>query len=201
MRRKETALPDDPGGPAGRGQEGPAARRRPYTSVMRRFLPLLLLFLGCARPAPTASLTPDHRAAMVDSVTAMLAAWREAVGTRSADRVAEFYADDADFRWIEDGTVRYTSRQQIAEAFRRLVPSLRVMELTLDNPQVTPLAAGVALVTTGFAQKITDTAGTTTGFAGALTLTVIHTDAGWRFLAGHTSSVIPQGTSPGPTAN
>jgi len=81
------------------------------------------------------------------------------------------------------------------------MPSLRAMEFTLDNPQVTPLAPGVALVTTVFTQKITDTLGTVTGFAGMLTMTVIHADSGWRFLAGHTSSVIPRGTVPGLKAN
>jgi uncharacterized protein (TIGR02246 family) len=138
---------------------------------------------------------------VVDSVIAMLTAWREAVGTRNVERVAGFYADDPEFRWIEDGMVRYTSRQQLLEAYRGQMPSLRAMEFTLDNPQVTPLAPGVALVTTVFTQKITDTLGTVTGFAGVLTMTVIHADSGWRFLAGHTSSVIPRGTAPGLKAN
>lgn len=134
---------------------------------------------------------------MVDSVTSMLTAWRQAVSARNADLVAEFYADDPGFRWIEDGTVRYTSRQQVAEAYRSLAPSLRSLEFTLDNPQVTPLAPGVALVTTLFTQKVTDSLGAVTGFAGALTLTVVHADTGWRFLAGHTSSVIPRAVAPG----
>ncbi len=134
---------------------------------------------------------------MVDSVTSMLTAWRQAVSARNADLVAKFYADDPGFRWIEDGTVRYTSRQQVAEAYRSLAPSLRSLEFTLDNPQVTPLAPGVALVTTLFTQKVTDSLGAVTGFAGALTLTVVHADTGWRFLAGHTSSVIPRAVAPG----
>jgi hypothetical protein len=81
------------------------------------------------------------------------------------------------------------------------MPSLRALAFTLDNPQVTPLAPGVALVTTVFTQKITDTLGTVTGFAGTLTLTVVRADSGWRFLAGHTSSVIPRGAVPGSKAN
>jgi uncharacterized protein (TIGR02246 family) len=138
---------------------------------------------------------------MVDSVTSMLTTWREAVSSRNADRLAGFYADDPDFRWIEDGAVRYTARQQVVAAYQALVPSLRAMVFTLDNPQVTPLGPGVALVTTVFTQKITDTLGTVTGFAGVLTLTAVHVDSGWRFLAGHTSSVMPQRTAPGPKAN
>ena len=37
----------------------------------------------------------------------VLTAWREAVGTRNAERMAGFYADDPEFRWIEDGMVRW----------------------------------------------------------------------------------------------
>ncbi len=166
----------------------------------RRPFLLLLLLLGCTRPAPSTPMTPDHRAAVVDSVTAMLTAWREAVNSRKADRLAPFYADDPDFRWIEDGSVRYTSPREVIEDYRGLMPTVRAMELTLDNPAVTPLAAGAALVTTVFTQKITDTLGAVTGFAGALTLTVIHADSGWRFLAGHTSSLIPRATVPRPKA-
>jgi uncharacterized protein (TIGR02246 family) len=168
---------------------------------MYRPLLFILLLLGCTRSAPTAPLAPEHRAAIVDSVTTMLTAWREAVDTRDADRVATFYADGPEFRWIEDGMVRYTSRQQVLEAYRGLMPSLRALAFTLDNPQVTPLAPGVALVTTVFTEKLTDTLGTVTGFAGTLTLTVVHADSGWRFLAGHTSSVIPRGAVPGPKAD
>ena len=54
------------------------------------------------------------------------------------------------------------------------------------------LAPGVAVVATRFAQKITDSTGVTRGFAGAMSMTLVHADSGWRFLMGHTSSVVPQ---------
>ncbi len=164
---------------------------------MRRALPLVLLFACSRGPAP-AALTAEHRVAMVDSVTTMLTAWREAVNARDADRIATFYAADPQFRWIEDGAVRYTSREQVAEAYKAMLLSLRAMAMTLDNPAVTPLGPGAALVTTGFAQKVTDTTGAITGFAGMLSMTVVHTDSGWQFLAGHTSSVIPRAPAPTP---
>ena len=166
---------------------------------MKLLLPFLLLLLGCSRPVPSEPLTPEHRAAMVDSVTSMLAAWQAAVDSRDANRVAAFYATEPDFRWIEDGAVRYASAEQVVEAYRSMMPSVRAIELTLDDPQVTPLAAGVALVTTVFTQKVTDTLGEVTGYAGALTMTAIHADSGWRFLAGHTSAAIPRVTMPGLT--
>jgi hypothetical protein len=119
----------------------------------------------------------------------MLSAWRAAVASREADKMVTFYAADPGFRWIEDGAVRYTSREQLRDAYRALMPGVRAMVLTLDDPTITPLAPGSALVTTAFAQKVTDTTGAIAGFAGMLSMTVIHGDSGWQFLAGHTSSV------------
>jgi hypothetical protein len=144
---------------------------------------------------PTA-LTAEHRVAIVDSVTTMLSAWRAAVNSRDAGKMAAFYANDPAFRWIEDGTIRYTSPQQLTDAYRGQLPSLRAMELTLDDPAVTPLAPGSALVTTAFAQKVTDTLGAVSGYAGMLSMTVVHGDSGWQFLAGHTSSVMPRASAP-----
>jgi ketosteroid isomerase-like protein len=163
---------------------------------MRRTFPFLLLLLGCNRAAAPASFTAEHRTAIVDSVTTMLTAWRTALSSKDAGRVAAFYANDPQFRWIEDGTVRYTSPQQLADAYRTMMPSLRTLDVTLDDPTISPLAPGTALVTTAFAQKVTDTLGTVTGFAGMLSMTVVHTDSGWRFLAGHTSSVMPKAALP-----
>lgn len=158
---------------------------------MRRFL-LLLAIAACARPAEAPSLSEAHRAAIVDSVGTMLTAWQAALGARDATLLGAYYARDPRFRWIEDGAVRYTSAAQVVEAYRDMLGSVRALSLTLDAPAITPLAPGVAVVTTGFAQKVTDTTGSITGFAGALTMTVIHGDSGWQFLAGHTSSVVPR---------
>ena len=65
--------------------------------------------------------------------------------------------------------------------------------VTSSEPAVllTSSAPGVAVITTNFAEKVTDTTGTTVGFAGAISATMVHSDSGWRFLVGHTSSVVP----------
>jgi hypothetical protein len=159
---------------------------------MRRAAPILLLLAACGRPVSSGAFTPEHQAAIVDSVTTMLTAWRTAIGSRDANRFQAFYANDPRFRWIEDGVVRYTTPAQIGDAYRATMPGVRALELTLDNPAITPIAPGAALVTTGFAQKFTDTTGAMTGFAGMISMTVIHGDSGWQFLAGHTSSVMPR---------
>lgn len=157
----------------------------------------LLLAMGllsaCASDsAKPGAMTAEHSAAIRDSVTATLEQYRAAFAARNVDAVLRFYADDPRFRWVEDGELRYESKAAVATALRAFTPSLRSVELSYFDPVVTVLAPGVAVVATRFAQKITDSTGVTRGFAGAMSMTLVHADSGWRFLMGHTSSVVPQ---------
>jgi hypothetical protein len=155
-------------------------------------LALIAMVSGCSPPA---RLTPAHRSAIIDSVGTMLADFRAAAGSLDSDSVARFYVSDSTFRWIEDGVIRYTSRDQIAAAYRGMVGSVTATRLLYDGTVITPLAPGVAAVATGFAQQFTMRNGLSGGFAGAVTAVVVHRAAGWQFLQGHTSSV---GASPEP---
>lgn len=157
-----------------------------------RLSPLLLLAACTAAPSAPAPFGPAERAATVDSVQAMLEEWRTSVGVMDVERIASFYSTDSAFRWIEDGAKRYLSQQEIGDAIRETRGTMASMELTLVEPEITPLAPGVAAVSTGFTQKFTDSSGVTGGFAGVITMTVVRADSGWRFLVGHTSSITPQ---------
>lgn len=155
---------------------------------MRRVIPALCFaatLAGCAREAP---FTAAHRAAIVDSVTDMLTAFRAAAGSLDPDSLSRFYVADSTFRWIEDGAVRYTSRDDIAAAVRGLRGSVQRSRLLYDGTVITPLAPGIASVVTGFAQQFTMADGSQGGFAGAMTAVVVHRAEGWQFLGGHTSS-------------
>lgn len=159
---------------------------------------LVVALLGaCAAPSPPPAATLDaaRGEAIRDSVAAMLASWRTAIGALDGDRVAAHYLADTTFRWIEDGVVRYRHRLEVANAIRETAAQVRRTELLLDGTIITPLAPGVAAVVTGFAQKVEDSAGRVGGFAGAITAVVVHTPDGWVFRLGHTSS----GGAPRPT--
>lgn len=147
-----------------------------------------MLLAACA-PAPASSFTAAHKAAVVDSVKAMLDAWHAAFAALDFDRVASFYSTDSAFRWIEDGQLRYRSNAAILKEMRAVKPTLKSLDFTLGDLQISPLAPGVAIVTSQFEQKMTDTAGKTFGFAGAMSFTVVHADSGWRFLVGHASII------------
>lgn len=156
-----------------------------------RLQPLLFVIMtACTPSAPT--FDAAHQVAIIDSVESRLTAFRAAVGGMQADSVAQFYRADSTFRWIEDGEVRYHSRNEIADAIREAAPFMSNVELLYDGTVITPLAPGVASVATGFAQKFTASDGQRTGFAGAITAVMVDTPRGWVFQSGHTSSVTPK---------
>lgn len=147
------------------------------------------LVAACSSPGP--ALTAAHRAAIVDSVRGMLTAWQEAFNARDFARAAAYYSNDPEFRWFENGELKFRSGREIGDTMRANAPGFRSLALSLITPEITPLAPGVALVTTNFAEKITDTTGQMTGFAGAISMTLVHADSGWKFLSGHSSLVAP----------
>lgn len=149
-----------------------------------------LLAMACQRH-PT-SLSTDQRRLIVDSVQTMLTAWRDAFNARDFARAASFYSNDPDFRWYENGELKFRSGAELADTMQAEGPGFRTLAMSLINTQITPLAAGSAAVSTEFDEKIVDTTGTTLGFVGAVTMTVVHGDSGWKFLVGHTSIVLPQ---------
>lgn len=156
----------------------------------RMFASLVLATL-CGCSAPSTRLTAEHRSAIVDSVQTMVTAWRDAFNAMDFARVASFYSSDPEFRWFENGELKFRSGREIGDSMKAEGPGFRALTLSLVEPEITALAPGVAEVTTNFAQKITDTTGQTVGLAGAITMTAVHDDGGWRFLVGHVSLVTP----------
>lgn len=149
-----------------------------------------LLLTACDRATPErVGLDAPHRSAIIDSVTETLAAFRAAVAVMDVDSVASFYAADSAFRWIEDGELRYRSREAVAAALREAAPYMGNSMLVYDGTVVTPLGPGVASLVTGFAQRFTTPDGVTGGFAGVITAVLVHRHGRWQFLQGHTSSL------------
>lgn len=165
---------------------------RIFSKRLRLRAALVSASLGIAcqpRPLP---LTATRRTAIVDSVQTMLTAWRDAFNARDFVRVAKFYSNDADFRWFENGELKFRSGREIGDSMNAEAPGFRSFAVSLIDPEITALAPGVAVVTTNFAEKVTDTTGQTVGFAGAISMTVVHGDSGWKFLVGDVSLVSPR---------
>ena len=91
------------------------------------------------------------------------------------------------FTWVEDGAVRYRSAAEIRQALETLPPTMHV-ETTYSDTEIFALAPGVASVITRFETRFADSAGAGFSFDGAMTMTLVHGEDGWRFFGGHTSS-------------
>lgn len=154
---------------------------------MGSLLTAFLMACGGVTESPR-GLDAREAAAISDSVAALVSAWQQAVEALDTTDLARFYLADTTFRWIEDGQILYATPSQLLQAWRSTVPAVKEMALILDQTRITPLAPGVALVTTSFIQRVTDTASRQGGFAGATSLIVVDTPNGWRFLTGHTSA-------------
>jgi ketosteroid isomerase-like protein len=149
-----------------------------------------LLLVACGRgTGRSVTLTPEHRTALVDSVRGAVSGWTDAMNHRDAAAAARYYADDPEFRWIENGQISYTSPAEVAAAMARSFAAFRSFALHLVDPTITPLAPGAASVTASFTQTMTDTTGQVTGIAGAVSFTMVDGDSGWRILVGHGSTL------------
>jgi len=147
------------------------------------------MVVACSGAAP--SFGAAHRAAIVDSVHTMLGAWHDAFNAKDFAKAASYYSGDSAFRWIENGELKFQSARQLRDTMLAEAPAFKSLEMSLIEPVITAVAPGVAEVSSGFAQKITDNAGQSFGLAGAMSMTVVHGDSGWKFLVGHVSVVRP----------
>ncbi len=82
-------------------------------------------------------------------------------------------------------------RRSWAIRLKAEAPRFQSLAMSLIEPEITPVAPGVAEVTSNFAEKVSDMAGQSFGLAGAMSMTVIHGDSGWKFLVGHLSVSAP----------
>ncbi len=157
-------------------------------------LALLGLFSALAcQPADQSAFSEEHAAAVADSVRQALGEYVDHVNARRWDSAVSYYANDPRFQWLEDGRVAYSSAEEIKTAIQSLEAMFPSSEMKLSDTQVIPLAPGVAAVTTQFQQTLTDTAGSTFSFGGAISLIAVHTDSGWKILTGHTSTARTRG--------
>lgn len=158
-------------------------------SDARLLIALLATLAACRSGAPT-EMTDTRRLAIADSVRRAFGDFTAALGSGNVDRAIQFYSDDPGFRWVEDGTVRYTSRRDIAQALEQ-VRGYASLTFRFDEPSIDVLAPNVAILTTATETTLSDTTGKALSFTAALTVTMVRDSAGWRARSGHSSSSRP----------
>ena len=148
-------------------------------------------------PAMTAATAAAAAALVVvddpaDDVRETFAAFRERLDAGDFAGAMGYYADDPRFVWVEDGVVRYRARADVARGFEHL-RLLGAVRFAYGEPAVTLVARDVATLAVTFETSVGDPAHGH-AFAGAMTVTMVRMPAGWRFLAGHSSTRRPRPT-------
>lgn len=146
---------------------------------------VLAALCAACRPAPT-GLTAEHARAIADSVRNTFAAYVERFNARDVDSVMRFYSDAPDFQWIQDGQLSYSSRSEIRPAIESL-RAFKDIRFSADAPRIVALAPGAASLAFTFDQALVDSAGGGVGVVGAMSIAAVHTPAGWKWRAGHSS--------------
>jgi ketosteroid isomerase-like protein len=136
------------------------------------------------------SFTAMHASAIRDSVQTTLDTFRRYSAAGQWDSLADLYANDADFRFLDQGMVQYRSPGEIRNALRRVAPGTKI-ETTYRDTKIVPLAPGVAAVATAFHTKFVEHGRASREFGGVLDLVLVHREGGWKILIGH-SSTSPQ---------
>jgi hypothetical protein len=132
-------------------------------------------------------MTATHAAAIRDSAQATLDTFRRYSAEGQWDSLAGLYADDASFRWLEQGVIQYRSPAQIREAMRRVSPATRIETSYLDT-KVVALAPGAAAIATTFHTKFLEAGVQRAEYGGVLDMVLVHREGGWQILFGHSSS-------------
>lgn len=162
----------------------------------RRTRWLLLLLVGGAVAAQASAQEAAPSPTVAEQIEAALERYVAAVNAADWETALSFYAADPAFFWIEDGAVRYRSRDEVAEAYAGLGQLFSSFEIGISEVRVVPLAADVATVGLSFEQTMSTESDTTYEVRGAILATMVAREGGWRFLNGHTSSLPPPRPSP-----
>lgn len=143
---------------------------------------------ACAPPARQDAFDDARQAAIVDSVQATLDAFVAGIEAGEWERLAEFYAADPRFRWLEDGRIAYDSKQAIVASLGEVGGAFTHGTLEYRDVAITPLAPGLAAFSARFEQRLEGGDGGGFSFSGVLGATLVHAPDGWKFLFGHTST-------------
>jgi len=148
----------------------------------------LIAAVSCQSGAP--ALDPAREAAIAAEIRAAFDEYTRSLNDGDFGRALQFYADDRRFRWVEDGEVRYRSRDEVAKGFAQLA-DLGAATFEHAPPEIVVLGPDSAILLTSHTTTLGVDRLLPVSFSGAITITLVRTRSGWRFLSGHTSTARP----------
>lgn len=158
------------------------------TPLLRPIVALALLS-ACAQPER--AVTAAQLSAAETGATALVEEWARAGSEGRWDDLAELYADQPDFAWIEQGQNRYEDHAAIVAGLRQARDANMTVRTSARDIVVTPLAPDAAAVRASVSIVFGDPSADGFAFDGVLTGVAIERDGRWKFLQGHLSSPPP----------
>ena len=154
---------------------------------MRAILVMTVCFTACA-----ATVQKRSSEAARSEVHQAFNEFSESVKRNDWGRAAAFYSDDPEFSWVEDGHERYTSAAQVAASLKTLAGYGAAVEIAYAPPKIRMLDSRTARIVSDFSMTIGDPNSGGFSTSGAFTGGMVRQDAGWRFVAGHSSTRRPK---------
>jgi len=145
---------------------------------------IIVAGIGCQQHSSQA--TSDQ---IKSSVEDLLSNYQAYVSSGNIDNIMSLYSEDSRFHWVEDGQITYRSAMEVKNGFQVLLKDFPNSKLELRNITVTPLPPDYATITVFFKQSLADSTGNGFSFSGAMTITAVKEQSGWKFLMGHASSL------------
>ena len=152
---------------------------------------------GCQTDADPGGLSEAHAAAIRDSLSSALDAFRELGSGPDPTAAAGFYSESPAFRFYENGALRYESAAEVRAALEAVGAGMRITT-EYTNTDIEALAPGLALVRSLFESTLRGVGGLAVTYGGAMTTVWVHEADGWRILSGHTSAPVPRGGAASP---
>jgi len=161
-------------------------------AVIRCALILLMAttMLACSTAdTPEESQSSDSsfdEAALRPEVAAAFDGYIAALNASDFDLAASYFADDPRFAWFEDGIQTYASRDDVRRSLEQL-EAMGALSVTVEPARIVVLSADAALLDTTHTTVVGEP-GAGFEFSGVMTVALVRTDTGWKFLQGHTST-------------
>ena len=150
--------------------------------MQRRVALIGLVFLvsSCGPAAPSAELSTEEEARIVEEVDTTVREYISAIQSLDTDRMLAFWADVEGFAMAGDGTL-LVGYEPWADQVRTMVETTsEVTHIEISSPQVYVLARDAASYSMEFEWSMTSVEGVTTNATGSWTYVFKLFPEGWR---------------------
>lgn len=157
---------------------------------MARSLITIVLCIALAACVEESARPSDVSGDARTGVEQLVQRWSDAGEASDWDAVAETYADQDGFVWIEQGEARYTDRAAIVAGLERAREMSAEIRNDVSDIVVTPLASDVAAYRASYTLAVS-AEGFNYNSSGVLSGVAVKRDGAWRFLQGSFSERPP----------